>query len=54
MNIYELMEKAAANEASDLHITTGLPPIIRVSVGLKPLCDQIVTPEMSERFAEGF
>jgi len=51
MNIYELMEKAAANEASDLHITTGLPPIIRVSVGLKPLCDQIVTPEMSERFA---
>jgi len=51
MNIYELMERAAANDASDLHITVGLPPIIRVSAGLIPLCDQIVTSEMSEQFA---
>jgi len=51
MNIYELMEKAATNDASDLHITVGIPPIVRVSAGLIPLCEQIVTPEMSERFA---
>jgi len=52
MNIHELMEAAAASDASDLHITVGLPPIIRVSTGLKRLGDQRVTPVMSQEFAQ--
>ena len=51
MRIQELMEAAAANEASDLHITVGLPPIIRISKGLKPLTDTKVTTDMSQQFS---
>jgi twitching motility protein PilT len=51
MKIYDLMDAAATNDASDLHITAGLPPIIRVSAGLKPLSDQMVTPDISQQFA---
>ena len=46
MNIHELMERAAANDASDLHITVGLPYM--ASARPYSLCDQIVTSEMSE------
>jgi len=51
MNIHELMEQAAAYDASDLHITVGLPPIVRVSGNLQPLCNKTITPDMSEQFA---
>lgn len=51
MRIQELMETAAANDASDLHITVGLPPIIRVSKGLKPLTEAKVTPDLAQQFA---
>ena len=51
MRIHELMEAAASNDASDLHISVGLPPIIRVSMGLRPLNDIKVTPDMAQQFA---
>ena len=51
MKIHDLMEAAADNEASDLHITVGLPPMNRLSTGLVPMSDERITPEMSRQFA---
>ncbi len=51
MNIHELMEAAAGNEASDLHITVGLPPMNRVGNELVPLFGEKLTPDMTKQFA---
>lgn len=51
MRIQDLMETAAARDASDLHISVGLPPIMRISTGLQPLSDEKVTPDMAQQFA---
>ena len=39
MSIEELLRLAARNGASDLHITTGLPPVLRVVGSLRPIED---------------
>lgn len=52
MRITELMEKAAAHSASDIHISVGIPPTMRISSGLIPIEDTIVTPDMSLNFAK--
>ncbi|MFA5676130.1 MAG: type IV pilus twitching motility protein PilT [Christensenellales bacterium] len=52
MTITELMEKAAAMGASDLHITVGLPPIARLSNGLTPINQDITTPDISWQYAK--
>ncbi|MGE5571931.1 MAG: type IV pilus twitching motility protein PilT [Bacteroidota bacterium] len=39
MSIEELLRLAAGNGASDLHITTGLPPVLRVVGSLRPIAD---------------
>jgi len=51
MNIMQLLSRTAEVDASDLHITVGIPPTVRVSGGLTPLIDSIVTPEVSKTFA---
>lgn len=52
MNINALLEKAADMDASDLHISVGIPPMVRVSSGLKPLTNINVTPDISKAFAK--
>lgn len=37
MSIEELLKLAVGNGASDLHITTGLPPVLRVVGNLRPI-----------------
>ena len=51
MNMTELMEKAASIDASDIHITVGLPPMVRVSGGLRPLSKERITPDTSRALA---
>ena len=51
MKVRTLLENAANIDASDLHITVGIPPMVRLSSGLKPLVDMIITPDISRDFA---
>ncbi len=46
--IDELLRYAIQNNASDLHITVGYPPIVRIDGELKEISDQIITPENAE------
>jgi twitching motility protein PilT len=48
MNIDELLRYAAKYGASDLHITVGNPPIIRVNGKLKKIPGPALTPEDSQ------
>jgi twitching motility protein PilT len=52
MIIGELLETAARLEASDLHISPGIPPTVRLSGDLKFLCEERVTADMSREFAK--
>ena len=51
MNFNALLENTARLDASDLHISVGLPPMVRINGELKPLTDFTVTPDISKRFA---
>jgi len=46
--IDELLRYAIQNNASDLHITAGYPPIIRVDGELKEISDKVITAEEAE------
>lgn len=48
----QLLESVANYDASDLHISPGLPPVLRVSGELKPLGEEKVTADMSREFAK--
>lgn len=45
----ELLELAVEEGASDLHISVGIPPVLRIHGGLHPLETQPLTPEDTER-----
>jgi len=46
----DLLDKAIEKNASDLHITVGLPPTIRIDGKLMPVTDAgVVTPESAQR-----
>lgn len=48
-SIYELLEEAVRQRATDLHITPGLPPELRVDMRITPLDgDGVITPELSK------
>jgi len=49
MNLNELLSIATQNKASDLHITVGLPPILRVNGGLISLEQNILRPEDTKK-----
>lgn len=46
--IDELLRYAIQNNASDLHITAGYPPIIRIDGELKEISDKVITAEEAE------
>jgi twitching motility protein PilT len=65
MQIHELFEQMAAQSASDLHITAGVPPMIRVHgdvapmpydpltpVDTKQLCYSVLTEQQKKKFEE--
>ena len=47
MNILELLDAAIKENASDIHITVGLPPIMRVDGALIQISEKICTPKDS-------
>jgi len=51
VTIQELLTKAVELKASDIHITAGSPPLLRISGALKPISNEKVTPEQSQRLA---
>ena len=51
MNIRKLLESATKIDASDLHISVGLPPMVRVGGKLVPILDTKVMAEDSKEFA---
>ena len=52
MEIKELLKLAIKEEASDLHLTVGVPPVVRVNGILKPLAGyQTLTPTEVETLA---
>ncbi len=44
-----LLKYAIQNNASDLHISVGYPPIIRIDGELKEISDKVITPEDAEK-----
>lgn len=48
----EILIKAVEKKASDLHITVGVPCIVRVNGKLLPLDEQIVTPNDSKQIVK--
>ena len=52
MNMMKLMEQAASIDASDIHITVGLPPMVRVSGKLRALSKERILPDMSRDLAK--
>lgn len=49
LNIQDLLRRAYDEKASDLHVTTGIPPVYRVHGQLKQYGDVLVTAEMVEQ-----
>ncbi|KPU28064.1 twitching motility protein PilT [Caloranaerobacter sp. TR13] len=45
MNITELLKKTIELKASDLHITVGYPPVMRINGKLEKYGEEILTPE---------
>lgn len=52
MTFKELLEKVAIQNASDLHISVGLPPMMRKNGHLMPVVNTEMMPEHSEAFAK--
>lgn len=51
MEISDLLEEVVAEGASDLHLTVGIPPTLRIDGKLTPLNYPPLTPEDTESFA---
>jgi twitching motility protein PilT len=49
VHLDELLETVVENNASDLHMCTGLPPVMRVDGELKAMRYTPITPEVSQR-----
>lgn len=52
MNTNEILQRAVDVKASDLHITAGVPCIVRVHGRLVPLDDQVLTPEDTKQITK--
>ena len=48
-SIEELLRALAANKGSDLHVTAGSPPRIRINGALRPLNLPVMSPEAAQR-----
>ena len=47
--IRELLETAVRLKASDIHITVGLPPVLRIGAEFRRLGDTPLTPSVAEK-----
>ena len=52
MTIDELLSKAIALGASDIHVTVAVPPKCRIHGELTKLADEVVTPQISKQMTE--
>jgi twitching motility protein PilT len=50
-NLDQMLKELVAKGGSDLHITTGIPPMIRLHGQLKPLGNTPLTPAMTKQLA---
>lgn len=50
--IEQLLKKAVEVQASDLHITVGLPPILRINGALTPIGNEKIQPSDTAEFAK--
>ena len=50
MDVLKLLEDTIAKRASDLHITVGLPPMMRIDGVLVPFGDNNLTPKDTEEY----
>ncbi len=52
IRLMDIVMKAISYDASDIHLTPGTPPVIRVDGKLRPLEDfPVLTPDMTQRLA---
>ena len=51
ISLHHLLEEMTRKGASDLHITSGIPPQYRIDGQIVPTDAEAVTPEMSEKLA---
>ena len=51
LNLRELLQEMIEKKASDLHITAGVPPMLRVDGIMHPTSHPVVTPEFSKQIA---
>ena len=52
MELEEILQTAADNDASDIHIVPGHPPVMRVHTVMTPMDFPVLTPETSRKFLE--
>lgn len=52
LNIQDLLQRAYDENASDLHVTTGIPPVYRVNGQLKQYGNEVVTEDMVTRMVQ--
>jgi twitching motility protein PilT len=50
-NLDQMLKELVARGASDLHITTGIPPMIRLHGQLRPLAETALTPAVTKQLA---
>lgn len=51
LSFNELLELTLDSGASDLHLTVGVPPIMRINGKLIPIKQEFLTPENTETYA---
>lgn len=51
-SLEELLELTMEENASDLHLTVGVPPILRVDGELRKVSDEVLYQDEIEKFAK--
>lgn len=51
INLRDLLQEMIDKNASDLHITAGVPPMLRIDGMIKPTDHPVITPEVSKMIA---
>lgn len=52
MQLEDILRTAAENDASDIHIVPGHPPVMRVHTVMTPMDFPVLTPDTSRKFLE--
>ncbi len=52
MEIFEILQKTVTVGGSDIHLTVGAPPVIRIDGELKGVSPEILTPNDTDQFAK--